>query len=151
VPGPRAVLDTSVLVSAILRPDGPSGAILRAARRGRFVMVTSPAILDELVDVLPRPKLRAQARVTFEDVAKIRLALQQFAETVPGAYRPAPVLEVGRLEPELLPFEPPLEIYRQPPGLRLRRCRRRLRHPPPRPIPHPQVPGLALEEDRRHG
>jgi putative PIN family toxin of toxin-antitoxin system len=50
-------------------------------------MVTSPAILDELVDVLTRPKLRAQARVTFEDVAKIRLALQQLAETVPGAYR----------------------------------------------------------------
>jgi putative PIN family toxin of toxin-antitoxin system len=87
VAGPRAVLDTSVLVSAILRPDGPSGAILRAARRGRFVMVTSPAILDELVDVLTRPKLRGQARLTFEDVAKIRLALQQFAETVPGAYR----------------------------------------------------------------
>jgi predicted nucleic acid-binding protein len=57
VAGPRAVLDTSVLVSAILRPDGPSGAILRAARRGRFVMITSPAILDELVDVLTRPKL----------------------------------------------------------------------------------------------
>ena len=85
--GSRAVLDTSVLVSAILRPDGPSGAILRAVRRGRFVMVTSPAILDELVDVLTRPKLRARARVTFEDVAKIRLALQQLAETVPGAYR----------------------------------------------------------------
>ena len=50
-------------------------------------MVTSLAILDELVDVLTRPKLHAQARVTFEDVAKIRLALQQLAETVPGAYR----------------------------------------------------------------
>jgi uncharacterized protein len=87
VPGPRAVLDTSVLVSAILRPDGPSGAVLRAARRGRFVMIASPAILDELVDVLTRPKLRAQARLTFEDVAKIRVGLQQFAETVPGAYR----------------------------------------------------------------
>jgi hypothetical protein len=37
--------------------------------------------------VLTRPKLRAQARLTFEDVAKIRVGLQQFAETVPGAYR----------------------------------------------------------------
>ncbi len=47
-------------------------------------MITSPAILDELVDVLTRPKLCAQARLTFEDVARIRVGLQQFAETVPG-------------------------------------------------------------------
>jgi putative PIN family toxin of toxin-antitoxin system len=49
-------------------------------------MIASPAIFDELVDVLTRPKLRAQARLTFEDVAKIRVGLQQFGETVPGAY-----------------------------------------------------------------
>jgi putative PIN family toxin of toxin-antitoxin system len=50
-------------------------------------MIASPAILDELVDVLTRPKLRAQARLTFEDVAKIRVGLRQFAGTVPGDYR----------------------------------------------------------------
>jgi len=87
VPGPRVVLDTSVLVSAILRPAGPSGGVLRAARRKAFTMVASPAIMDELVDVLSRPKLRAQARLTFEDVALIRVGLEQFAEAVPGAYR----------------------------------------------------------------
>lgn len=55
-------------------------------------MVTSSAILDELVDVLTRPKLRTQAGLTFEDVARIRVGLQQFAETVPGAYRDVDVV-----------------------------------------------------------
>jgi putative PIN family toxin of toxin-antitoxin system len=87
VPWPRAVLDTSVLVSAILRPAGPSGGVLRAARRKAFTLVSSAAILNELVDVLTRPKLRSLAGLTFEDVALIRVGLEQFAETVPGAYR----------------------------------------------------------------
>jgi putative PIN family toxin of toxin-antitoxin system len=50
-------------------------------------MVASPAILDELVDVLTRPKLRAQARLSFDDIAMVRVGLQQLAETVLGAYR----------------------------------------------------------------
>jgi putative PIN family toxin of toxin-antitoxin system len=86
VPRLRAVLDTSVLVSSILRFDGPSGLVLRAARRGAFTVVTSPSILDELVDVLTRPKLRAQTHLTLDEVAQVRVSLQQLAETVPGAY-----------------------------------------------------------------
>jgi uncharacterized protein len=39
------------------------------------------------VDVLTRSKLRALTALTFEDVAVIRVGLEQFAETLPGAYR----------------------------------------------------------------
>ena len=59
VPKLLAVLDTSVLVAGVLQPGGPSGQVLRGFRRGLFTHVTSDAILDEMVDVLTREKIRA--------------------------------------------------------------------------------------------
>jgi putative PIN family toxin of toxin-antitoxin system len=50
----RAVLDTSVLISALIGPNGPPGAVLDAAERGAFTLCLSPAILAETLDVLTR-------------------------------------------------------------------------------------------------
>jgi putative PIN family toxin of toxin-antitoxin system len=57
---PRAVLDTNVLVSALISPGGPSAAILLELRAGAFELVMSPLLLEELIDVLARPKLRTR-------------------------------------------------------------------------------------------
>ncbi len=54
----RAVLDTDVLVSALISPGGPSAALLLELRAGAFELVVSPLLLEELEDVLARPKLR---------------------------------------------------------------------------------------------
>lgn len=53
----RAVLDPNVLVSAVISPAGPPGSILLAWSLGQFELVISPKLLDELADVLARPKL----------------------------------------------------------------------------------------------
>jgi uncharacterized protein len=50
------VLDTNVLVSGLLW-TGPSQQILDAAEQRRVVLVSCPSLLDELADVLGRPKL----------------------------------------------------------------------------------------------
>jgi putative PIN family toxin of toxin-antitoxin system len=55
---PRAVLDTNVLVSALISPGGPSAALLLELRAGAFELVVSPTLLAELSDVLARPKFR---------------------------------------------------------------------------------------------
>ena len=55
---PRAVLDTNVLVSALISPGGPSAALLLELRAGAFELVVSPALLAELREVLARPKFR---------------------------------------------------------------------------------------------
>jgi putative PIN family toxin of toxin-antitoxin system len=83
----RAVLDTSVLVAGLVQPSGAPGEVLRALRRGRFIHVTSSAILDEMVDVLAREKIRRVTKLSREDIANLRLALQQQAETACGEYR----------------------------------------------------------------
>jgi len=54
----RAVIDTNILVSGLIRPRGVPGVILRAVRDGRVVPVLSPAILEEIASVLSRPWLQ---------------------------------------------------------------------------------------------
>ncbi|NVL93654.1 MAG: putative toxin-antitoxin system toxin component, PIN family [Desulfobacterales bacterium] len=49
----KATLDTNILVSAFLFPGNERRA-LKAAVQGRFRSMTSPAILDELGEVLTR-------------------------------------------------------------------------------------------------
>jgi len=56
----RAVVDTNVLVSGLIKPDGPTSAILKDLRQGRFIIVFSSELLQELVSVLTYPKLRAK-------------------------------------------------------------------------------------------
>lgn len=52
----RLVLDTNVLVSGLLSPNGPPGKILDHLVHGRVVAVYSRPILDEYAVVLARKK-----------------------------------------------------------------------------------------------
>lgn len=54
----RVVLDTNVLLGALISPTGPPDAIYRAWRGARFELVTSVAQLDEVRRVSRYPKLR---------------------------------------------------------------------------------------------
>lgn len=54
----RVVLDPNVLISAAISSSGPPRQIVTAWIDGRFELVISPALLDELADVLARPKFR---------------------------------------------------------------------------------------------
>jgi uncharacterized protein len=54
----RAVLDPNVLVSAAISPAGPPRQILTAWTERRFDLIASPTLLEELTDVLARPKFR---------------------------------------------------------------------------------------------
>ena len=54
----RVVLDVNVLVSAVISNAGPSRDILNAWVDERFELIASPALLDELTDVLARPRFR---------------------------------------------------------------------------------------------
>lgn len=55
----RVILDTNVLLGALISPHGPPDAIYRAWRATRFELVTSVAQLDELRRVSRYPKLKA--------------------------------------------------------------------------------------------
>ncbi len=58
---PRAVVDTTVLISAFLTEGGVSGELLRQARGGAFTLCLSGAILEELrTRLLEREKIRSK-------------------------------------------------------------------------------------------
>lgn len=54
----RVVLDTNVIVSGLISPKGPPAAILKALKAREFVLITSQAINEEVLEVMDRPRLR---------------------------------------------------------------------------------------------
>lgn len=54
----RVVLDTNVIISGLISPNGPPAGILKALKAGRFILVTSQAINEEILEVMDRPRLR---------------------------------------------------------------------------------------------
>jgi putative PIN family toxin of toxin-antitoxin system len=51
------VVDTNVWVSALLNPSGFPARLLRAFLEGQFTPVISRELIQELADVLSRPRL----------------------------------------------------------------------------------------------
>ena len=54
----RVVIDTNVLVSALLSSTSPPALLVTLWRAGRFTLITSELQLDELTRVTRYPKLR---------------------------------------------------------------------------------------------
>lgn len=54
----RAVIDTNVLLAGLLW-HGPPHSLLQHVRSGQLAMLLSPELLDELSEVLARPKFDA--------------------------------------------------------------------------------------------
>lgn len=54
----RAVVDTNILIRALIKPQGTVGPILTRLRSGDYVMVYSQPLLDELLEKLALPRIR---------------------------------------------------------------------------------------------
>lgn len=67
----RAVIDTGVLVSALIRRQSTPGEVLRALRDHRFSIIYSTDILVEVIEVLGRPKFRKKYHVRAEDISHL--------------------------------------------------------------------------------
>lgn len=70
----RIVLDTNVLVSAIIR-NGKPRKLFQMGIDGKYTILTSKEILDELSEVLQRSKFK----MTKEDIIRIVSALMETA------------------------------------------------------------------------
>jgi predicted nucleic acid-binding protein len=53
----RVVLDTNILVSALIAPAGKPAAIYSAWVEGKFTLLTCAAHLDELLATLEKPRI----------------------------------------------------------------------------------------------
>ena len=89
----RVVLDTNVLVSGLLKPDGNERRVLRLGLSAkRITVLLSPAIMREYEAVLPRPRLK----LTPLEVSQTLSAIQAVAQWV----EPDFTVHVTRDEPD---------------------------------------------------
>ena len=79
----RAVLDTNVLISAFIIRHGAPRHIFNAWREGKFELVTSLPILQEVDDVLHRPNIQRKYALGEDDIYAYLLLLGAQAIVVP--------------------------------------------------------------------
>ena len=84
----RAVLDTNVVVSALLWGGTPE-LILQRARAGELQLATSPALIAELAGILNRRKFAAKLAQSNSSPAEVVALYTQLAHTI-EADAPAP-------------------------------------------------------------
>jgi putative PIN family toxin of toxin-antitoxin system len=80
----RVVVDTNVLVSGLISPHGPPAQIIVHWLEGVFTLLYSPAILEELEDVLNRAWLKDRLTETPDRIADLLEAVTVFGELVVG-------------------------------------------------------------------
>lgn len=86
----RAVIDTNVLISGLLW-HGPSHALIDRVRAGTVTLVSSPALLAELADVVERPKFDAILSRVNTSSGRLLAEVRQLAEVIEPPPLPSPV------------------------------------------------------------
>ena len=67
----RAVVDTNILVRALIKPHGTVGPVLLRLRHGDYTLLYAQLLLEELVDVLNRPRIREKYQLTDQDIQTV--------------------------------------------------------------------------------
>jgi putative PIN family toxin of toxin-antitoxin system len=80
----KIVVDTNILVSAALKRGGNPDRLLRRWIAGDFLIVTCPAAIAELSDVLNRPRIREKYRLTDQDIRDFVRQFSRQAILLPG-------------------------------------------------------------------
>lgn len=87
----RAVLNANVLASALVRPAGPPGEVLRALDREKFELVVSEPVLAELSRTLSYPRLQRLHGLSADDLDVWVASVAAMAITVAPTMRIAAV------------------------------------------------------------
>lgn len=83
----RAVIDTGVFVSALIRRQGTTGDVLRSLRDGRFTVIYTTDIVVEIIDVLGRAKFRAKYHIQPDDITALINLIRLRGELVTPAQK----------------------------------------------------------------
>ena len=66
-----AVVDTNILVRAVIKPTGSVGPVLERLRDKDYLLIYSEPLLSEFVDVINRPRIRDKYHITAEDISTV--------------------------------------------------------------------------------
>ena len=83
----RAVVDANTLISRIIPPLGAPAQIMHHWRRGDLLLLTSPALLDELRRVLEYPRIAERLGWPEEQRRQFVESFETLTLTTPGMLR----------------------------------------------------------------
>jgi putative PIN family toxin of toxin-antitoxin system len=78
----RAVVDTNILIRAVIKPGGTVGPILRRLAQAEYQLIYSQALVEELLEKLALPRLKDKYGITDEAVADLVAVLALRGELV---------------------------------------------------------------------
>ena len=67
----RVVFGTNTLIRAGIRPQGTVGPVLLRLRHGEYTLLYAWPLLEELIDVLNRPRIRDKYHLTLQDIQTV--------------------------------------------------------------------------------
>lgn len=80
----RAVLDTNIIISATILKEGHSAQVLDLWRRGEIELAISPQILEEVAEVIQRPRITRQQWITEKEAGDLIKKLWESSILSPG-------------------------------------------------------------------
>ncbi len=78
----RAVIDTNIWVSSLINPFGFPSLLKKAFAEGAFHLVISEPLIEELGEVLARPRIRDRYGITDEDIRDILSLIDELSDNV---------------------------------------------------------------------
>ena len=78
----RAVIDTNIWVSALLNPHGYPAKLRKAFEEGLIEVIISEPILEEIADVLNRPRIKDKYGITEADIRELLILVEERSEHV---------------------------------------------------------------------
>ena len=78
----KVVLDTNVLLSGLMKPEGVPGKIVQAWSAAQFDLILSETMLEEIGRVLAYPKIRRRLHWNQETISRYLLLLRFKTEIV---------------------------------------------------------------------
>ena len=78
----RAVIDTNIWVSSLINPYGFPARLRKSFVEGAFTLVASTPMMEELAEVLARPRIRNKYLIPDDDVKELLILLEERAEDI---------------------------------------------------------------------
>ncbi|HHT9107128.1 MAG TPA: putative toxin-antitoxin system toxin component, PIN family [Candidatus Wunengus sp. YC63] len=78
----KAVIDTNVWVSSLLNPFGFPARLRKSFENGDFHAVISDHILEEIADVLNRPRIKEKYRINDTDIKELLVLIEERSQYV---------------------------------------------------------------------
>ena len=78
----KVVIDTNIWVSSLLNPSGFPAKLRKSFEEGDFHVIISEPILEEIAEVLNRPRIKNKCGISETDIKELLALIEERAEHV---------------------------------------------------------------------